>query len=92
MKLLLCTKCSDVFSLKVKKVRTCSCGEIAGEYTDNYNARYWGAYAIPIGFANSSLVDTIKEQSALGNRPDLLGRRFEAFIIPDDCDSFVHVK
>lgn len=82
MKLLLCRSCQDIFRL-VEEERTCRCGSTKGAYTGNVQARYSGPHAVPIGFANESLVRAIKNQPESG-----MGERFEAFVIPSNCPSF----
>lgn len=75
MKLLLCPSCQDVRKL-LKSRTTCQCGSSWGQYTDGLNATI-GGKAIPLGFANSTLV------TALRNRPESGdGSRFTAFVIP----------
>lgn len=61
MKLLLCLKCSDIFSLRTEKERTCLCGSTKGKYIDNLNAEISGP-CMPIGFANSSFLQALKMQ------------------------------
>lgn len=85
MKLLLCTKCSDVFSLRVGVVKTCSCGACSGQYVDRLNAKVSGG--IVIGFSNPSLVKALLQQQVQGDRADGLGHTFTAFIIPNGAES-----
>lgn len=88
MKLLLCLKCQDVIKLDVLgDHRRCKCGSSYGRYVDDINAEYGGPHAMLIGFANSSLVEAIRDQKQRGDRMDGMGRRFEAFIIPDGASS-----
>lgn len=76
MKLLMCLKCFDVFSL-TKKVRTCSCGETKGkQLEDGLNAVYSGE-CVPLGMTNTSLSDAAKNQKNEGE-----GVAFEAFVMP----------
>ena len=79
MKLILCKKCSDVFKLD-REWRDCKCGECSGKYLNDLDAIYSGEYAVPIGFANSTLVDAIKNQPMRG-----MGKEFTAFVIPTIC-------
>lgn len=85
MKLLLCTECQDVIRL-IDIKRTCRCGKIGGKYTDNINAIYFGDTAIPIGFANSTLIKAINNQSKEG-----AGENFTAFVIPKFCPTLKFV-
>ncbi len=85
MKLLLCLKCNDIFNLSYK-VKTCSCGETGGQYTDQLNAEYWGFSAVPLGFENRSLRDALIHQPHNG-----LGARFTAFVIPKQCDTMLKI-
>lgn len=60
MKLLLCTKCNDVFNLIVEKEKTCSCGATVGQYKeDGLFAWYKGDHAIPLAFHNTDVVNAI---------------------------------
>lgn len=78
MKLVVCSRCSDIFNLKAY-TKSCSCGKASGRYIDGLNAVISGT-AIPIGFENSSFIDAIRNRPTCG-----LGSRFEAFIIPESC-------
>ena len=82
MKLLLCTKCSDVFSLRHEQ-KTCSCGKTKGRYIDDTNAVYSGEYAVGLGFKNDSFVYAIFNRPIKG-----LGKTFESWVMPLDCLSF----
>ena len=83
MKLLMCEKCCDIFSLSLK-LKTCSCGVTSGKYIDKLNAEYKGK-ALLIGINNDSLkkafwmqmIDDKDEGSE-----NCSGSTFEAFIIP----------
>ena len=87
MKLLMCKKCMDVFSLALGKEKNCSCGAVGGIYKDELFAQYWGGdNAIPLGFANSSLAYAIVNQPSDG-----MGETFNAFVIPKKCQSFVMI-
>lgn len=83
MKLLFCKKCHDVFSLKERVEKTCSCGAVAGMYLNTDDAYYRGDDAVPLGFGNSTFVDAIRNQPKEG-----MGERFLAFSIPKECPTF----
>lgn len=85
MKLLYCKSCGDVVVLR-RYDRQCECGQVTGQYTDELNATYSGD-AIPLGFGNGSF------QYARRNQPQENGRgeRFDAFVIPVECRSFVKI-
>lgn len=85
MKLLFCPNCKDVFNLKQDVVKSCSCGQTSGKYNDNFQAEYTGG--VPVGFANRSFIDALNNQPAKG-----LGRRFEAFVIPKECPTFINLE
>jgi len=61
MKLLLCKECQDIVRL-IDVKRTCKCGKVGGKYTDDLSAIYFGEMAVPIGFANSTLVKAVHKQ------------------------------
>lgn len=82
MKLLLCRKCQDVIRL-LDEPRKCSCGNVSGNYLDELNAVYSGEYAVPLGFANSTLFEAISNQPEKG-----MGYNFKAFVIAKDCNTF----
>ena len=81
MKLLLCVKCSDVFSLKTSGMTTCICGQTSGRYTDNLNAEVSGVKDkfMVLGFDNSSLIEAVRAQLLLGDS--------RAFIVPDSSST-----
>ena len=83
MKLILCTECEDVVRLRQEEERFCNCGKCSGQYTDEINAWYKGETAIPLGFANSTLVVAMKNQPESG-----WGEHFTAFVISKQCDTF----
>lgn len=85
MKLILCPKCQDVMKIMTLTPRSCYCGRSWGflPYKEKGNdlvARI-GGEAIPLGFANSTLVDAIQFRP----ENDAGGCRFEAFVIPKNC-------
>ena len=80
VKLIYCPKCQDVVRL-VQYQRSCDCGASNGRYTDDLHAEIAGS-AIPLGFANDSLVDALRGRTERG-----MGRRFEAFVIPSVCET-----
>lgn len=84
MKLLYCKDCGDVVVLRLGYDRTCECGQVVGQYTDNLNAVYSGDQAVPLGFANDSFVYARSNQPENG-----LGERFDAFVIPVECRTFI---
>jgi hypothetical protein len=86
MKLLYCKSCLDIFNLDYK-LKRCSCGHSEGYYVDQVNAVYSGSGAVPLGITNTSLFD------AIVNRPnDGMGLEFNAFVIPNVCDTFRQVS
>lgn len=87
MKLLLCKLCSDVFSIHMRKVKTCTCGMTAGVYIDTLNAEYKGEHAIPLFFSNHTFVHAIDNQPPSG-----LGRTFIAGVVPVECPTFRKVE
>ena len=82
MKLIMCRKCLDIVRLIEIDRKNCDCEASWGYYKDDLNAVY-GGEAIPIAILNSSII------SAIGNQPEEGdGRRFDAFIVPKQCDTF----
>lgn len=87
MKLILCKNCHDVFKLS-QMMRSCKCGMAKGRYLkNNFNAEYSGSSAVPLGFANSTLVKAIDNQPENG-----LGSEFVAFVIPKECPTMKRVE
>jgi len=81
MKLIICLECQDIFKLDYKS-RECKCRQSKGQYLeDGLHATYSGP-AIPIGFANSSLSNAVRNQPERG-----MGKEFTAFIIPKYCET-----
>ena len=101
MKILLCTKCSQIFNLG-HDYRECLGGHGGGQYIDSLNAKIWGnpTEIFVLGFANNSLVNAIRDQINLGDQsPEYMpgygmtprGREFTAFVIPDAAKSVIRV-
>ena len=86
MKLILCKNCSDVFKLS-QMMRSCKCGMSQGRYLNDLDAEYSGSSAVPLGFANSTLVEAIHKQPEDG-----MGTEFVAFVIPKECPTMKLVK
>lgn len=85
MKLILCSICGAIFSLKKNRHKECDCGKSSGEYIDDLHARIYGDHAIPIGFQNSSF------DYALRNRPEAgQGVEFKAFVIAQSCPTITY--
>lgn len=83
MKLIFCPVCHDMHKLQITENVECLCGESWGHYSeDGLNASY-GGKAVPVGIANSSFVKAINDQPKNG-----MGKTFEAFVIPAECDTF----
>lgn len=83
MKLLLCLKCNDVRKIAsgTGAQTFCDCGRVWARYVDEINAE-WNGHGFLIGLSNPSLVQALRDQRDMGDLPDGMGRRFEAFIIP----------
>ena len=81
MKLIYCPECDDVVKLG-SRVRFCQCKASRGYYLSGGNAVYFGE-AVPLGFANSTLIAALKNQPEKG-----LGERFRAFVVPKSCPTF----
>ena len=79
MKLIYCPKCQDVRKLDFA-ITVCSCGASKGWYDDDALNAVIKGEAIPIGFANDSFVNALRKR-----RPTGFGKRFDAFVIPEDC-------
>ena len=73
----------DLFRI-TNVLKECHCGKTYGWYEDNLNAVYYGKYAVPLGIDNSSFIDALKSRNKVG-----LGIRFEAFVISEECSTFV---
>jgi hypothetical protein len=82
MKLLYCTQCHDVFSLRVEPQK-CHCGLSDGYYLSNErDAHYYGP-CVPLGFNNASFLT-----AARANREGRhTGIEFKAFVIPYPCNT-----
>lgn len=94
MKLLLCLKCADIFSLS-RKEKYCGCGETSGKYIDDLNAEISGDCQ-PIGFSNgsfrSSLLLQRHEDKTIKNKSECCkGVEFTAFFIPKSATSIERI-
>jgi hypothetical protein len=85
VKLLFCLECQDVIRIFPKEIRQCRCGKVRGGYLDDgLNAEYSGESAVPLAFLNSSFGKAVAYRPQKGE-----GLRFEAFVVPVKCDSFI---
>jgi hypothetical protein len=107
MKLLYCPHCHDVRKLRYDpddfphpdghggahypELTKCECGKSWGRYTDDINAVY-GGDAIMLGISNPSFSAALIMQEARGDRDDGIGRRVEAFIIPEKAPTVKREK
>ena len=58
MKLIMCTKCNDVYSINSKELRRCYCGATAGKYNeDGKSARIYGDCALPLGMYSEDVLE-----------------------------------
>ena len=56
MKLIHCSRCGDVVTLRTSMVRRCMCGSSGVLYLDdNISAEVWGPYCNPLALANEDL-------------------------------------
>ena len=60
MKLLLCTKCSDVIKLAVTQERSCMCGYVKGGYNEDGLTAWTNGHGVCIAFNNKSLMKSIQ--------------------------------
>ncbi len=95
MKLLLCTKCSSIFSLSVGKEKSCDCNLSSGKYIDTLNAEISGP-CMPIGFKNSSFISSLKmilaENKVQVEPTCCSGVDFTAFFIHDCSTSIKRIE
>lgn len=89
MKLIFCVKCYDIVRLQ-HEPRECACERSSGRYIDDLNASISGP-CIPLGFANTSFINALREQKRNGDKDDGFGREFTAFVIPESAPSVVRV-
>ena len=83
MKLLFCRSCGDIFRLRYAE-KQCECGQTKGRYLNREDAEYSGEHAVPMGIGNYALDNAIRNQPKEGE-----GKRFDALVIPEICNSFV---
>jgi hypothetical protein len=86
MKLLLCLECDSIFNLDYYE-KKCNCGRVSGKYIDGVNAVYWGDSAYPLAFSNHSFENALRNQPIRG-----MGIRFDAFVVPKECNTFLKQK
>ncbi len=90
MKLLFCPHCHDMRKLMAEST-FCKCRKSSGYYKeDGLHAVYRGA-AIPVGVSNMSFVGALSKDKR-GKRPDGLGHRFVAFILPKSTSTVTMKK
>lgn len=92
MKLLLCVKCADIFTIlpkpKAKDPKAkiyCRCRKTWGRYLDERQAEYAGDYAVPMGIDNSDLFESI-DLYQKGKRLAI-----NLFLIKPNAKTFRHV-
>lgn len=66
-----------IYLISIFMKKSCSCGRSKGKYINQQLAEYTGEFSLPIGFSNSSLIQTIKDQPIEG-----LGKEFAVFVTP----------
>ena len=81
MKLIFCPKCQDMLKLQ-RELRMCDCMSSWGQYDDNGIDATIGGEAIPIGIDNYTFSEAIRNRPMAG-----LGSTFEAFVIPEICNT-----
>jgi predicted nucleic acid-binding Zn-ribbon protein len=70
MKLLLCTRCGDVFKLR-RYWKCCECGEVSGQYLDNVNAEVNGE-GVSLAIGNGSLANAVRKVRDGSERADVI--------------------
>lgn len=93
MKLLLCCKCSQIFSLS-HTYTECKGGHGGGRYIDNIKAEIVGDKdtIMVLGFTNQSFIGALSAQRKEGDRTDsTLGRDFTAFIMPENAPNVIRI-
>lgn len=78
MKLLNCLRCGDILALRVRKPRTCDCGESSGQYIDKIKVEYEGPARV-LGINNYDLA------AARGGFPGERAPEFRCWVIADHC-------
>lgn len=94
MKLLLCTSCSDVRSLRIERWTRCRCGRSRARYLDNVLAQVIGDCALLLGLRNDEMLDALRRESAdrkAGVTRDL-GHEFTGFVIPAGSSHVIEHK
>ena len=82
MKLLLCLKCSSIFSLSNKE-KFCECKACSGYYKDKTNAVYKGDFAVPLVMGTLSLEEALVDQER-NNR----NSNFDSWIVSPKSPSY----
>lgn len=86
MKLLYCPTCGDIRKLHVLTNVVCRCGASQGRYEANGRFAVLNAEAVLLGITNRSFAYALQlTQHAPDPRK---GKRFEAFVIAEDCAEF----
>ena len=89
MKVLLCSKCSDVRALRVAERVECQCGKTRARYRDEKTAvaeLVGGDHSFILGLANDSLTHALRselEDRAASEKSDI-GHEFRAFVTPNE--------
>lgn len=86
MKLIFCPECHDVIKMSFN-TRYCECKLSWGKYLEDGLHAEIGGKTISLGFNNTDFVRAIQSRPKAG-----LGIRFEAFVIPEKCDTITFKK
>lgn len=87
VKLLVCRRCSSVFSIETQALRACFCRKTAGLYVKDAIAVGWGP-GLWIGFSNPSLTAALRAWATGENK----NQEFTAFVIDETtCHTVFHL-
>lgn len=81
MKLVFCVWCSEIYSLTIKRMKSCHCGKTKGRYVDQKDIEIFGDGAVVPGFGNPSFVHAVRQRQ--------FGMDFTAFVIAEPNLSIV---
>jgi len=85
MKLLYCTECRSITSLNYDR-HECFCGKCKGRYEPDGVTVVYSGPAVMLGILNRSFVEAVAGQPIKAGK----GRRFEAFVIPVECEMTIY--
>lgn len=84
MKLLYCETCGDIFNLRLRRMKSCSCGKVKGMYVNNWEAISNGeGHSIAIG--NGSFTKALYQKCIMEDTMEGKNGEYDRQKYLEDC-------